>query len=229
MANQIVTVLTSLIETINNNAEEALKRDRAIAEAIKIEDSRVSELSETVNRLAEMVQQLLNRPAMAASDDTDISESDATKLTQLIGTKKVETKPEPKAEPKLTRKAATKSAPKPEPQPEPQPEPKDESDEEEAEEAEEEIVEETEAAEEEALDNDSNPDETKSIFQSKSTGRQRIICMNYLKLADRRDECRMPDKLTWDYCSSIKADEKSSKSAMQQWLEFVVAYERTNG
>ena len=226
MANQIVTVLTSLIETINNNAEEALKRDRAIAEAIKIEDSRVSELSETVNRLTEMVQQLLDRPAVAASDDADISESEAAKLTQLIGTKKVETKPEPKAEPKLTRKAATKSAPKPEPQPEPQPEPKNESDEEEAEE---EIDEEVEEAEEEALDNDSNPDETKSIFQSKSTGRQRIICMNYLKLADRRDECRMPDKLTWDYCSSIKADEKSSKSAMQQWLEFVVAYERTNG
>lgn len=219
MANQIVTVLTSLIETINTNAEEALKRDRAIAEAVKIEDSRLSELSETVNRLAEMVQQLLNRPAMVASDDADISESDAAKLTQLIGTKKVE----PKAEPKQTRKAAPKAEPKPEPKPEPQPEPEAESDEEEVEE---EIDEEVE---EEALDNDSNPDETKSIFQSKSTGRQRIICMNYLKLANRRAECRMPDKLTWDYCSTIKADEKSPKSAMQQWLEFVVAYEHSNG
>lgn len=205
MANQIVEVLNSVIETINDNAEEALDRDRQIAEAIKIVYGEIKSIKEIVEKL--VAEQ--NKPAEA----TDIPESDAANLKAKLGKKS--------AAPKKVAKSEA-PAPKPEPTPAPQPEP--EEVEEESGDADEEDVE-----EEEALDNDANPEEIKSIFQSKSTGRQRIVCMSYLKAADRKSECRLPDKLTWDYCSTIKKDESSSKSAMEQWLEFVVAYEQSNG
>lgn len=218
MANQIVNVLASIIETINNHEDASLDRAKQIAQAIM-------QLQSSVDELAERIDKLEVKPAAI---DTDISSDDAAKLLGMMkgkSTKETEENEEEsedddmKAQLKAaieanekTRKSAAK--PKPAPQPEPTPEEDEEIDEEE---------------EEEALDNAANPDETKSIFQSKSTGRQRIICMNYLKQAGRKSECRMPDKLTWDYCSTIKADESSSKSAIQQWLEFVVAYEQSNG
>lgn len=204
MANQIVEVLNSVIETINDNAEESLDRDRQIAEAIKLVYGEIKSLKTIVEKL--VAEQ--NKPAEA----TDIPESDAANLKAKLGKKSAAPKKEAKSE---------APAPKPEPTPEPEAveEESDDADEDEAEEVE----------EEEALDNDANPEEIKSIFQSKSTGRQRIVCMSYLKAADRKSECRLPDKLTWDYCSTIKKDESSSKSAMEQWLEFVVAYEQSNG
>lgn len=204
MANQIVEVLNSVIETINDNAEEALDRDRQIAEAIKLVYGEIKSLKATVEKL--VAEQ--NKPA----EVTDIPESDAANLKAKLGKKS--------AAPKKAAKSEA-PAPKPEPTPEPEPEAVEEESEEDADE--------DEVEEEEALDNDANPDEIKSIFQSKSTGRQRIVCMTYLKAADRKSECRLPDKLTWDYCSTIKKDESSSKSAMEQWLEFVVAYEQSNG
>jgi hypothetical protein len=215
MANQIVNVLASIIETINNHEDASLDRAKQIAQAIM-------QLQSSVDELAERISKLEVKPAAI---DTDISSDDAAKLLGMMKGKSTEATEENEeesedADMKAQLKAALesnektrKSAAKPKPQPEP-------------EEEDEEIDEEDE---EEALDNVANPDETKSIFQSKSTGRQRIICMNYLKQAGRKSECRMPDKLTWDYCSTIKADESSSKSAIQQWLEFVVAYEQSNG
>lgn len=216
MANQIVNVLASIIETINNHEDASLDRAKQIAQAIM-------QLQSSIDELAERIDKLEVKPAAI---DTDISSDDAAKLLGMMKGKSTEaTEDEEESEDadmKAQLKAALesnektrKSAAKPKPQPEPEPEEEDE-----------EIDEEDE---EEALDNVANPDETKSIFQSKSTGRQRIICMNYLKQAGRKSECRMPDKLTWDYCSTIKADESSSKSAIQQWLEFVVAYEQSNG
>lgn len=216
MANQIVNVLASIIETINNHEDTSFDRAKQIAQAIM-------QLQSSVDELAERISKLEVKPAAI---DTDISSDDAAKLLGMMKGKSTEaTEDEEESEDadmKAQLKAALesnektrKSAAKPKPQPEPEPEEEDE-----------EIDEEEE---EEALDNVANPDETKSIFQSKSTGRQRIICMNYLKQAGRKSECRMPDKLTWDYCSTIKADESSSKSAIQQWLEFVVAYEQSNG
>lgn len=217
MANQIVNVLASIIETINNHEDASLDRAKQIAQAIM-------QLQSSVDELAERIGKLEVKPAAI---DTDISSDDAAKLLGMMKGKSTEaTEDEEESEDddikaqleaaievnEKTRKPAAKS--KPAPQPEPEEEEDEEIDEEE---------------EEEALDNVANPDETKSIFQSKSTGRQRIICMNYLKQAGRKSECRMPDKLTWDYCSTIKADESSSKSAIQQWLEFVVAYEQSNG
>lgn len=214
MANQIVNVLASIIETINNHEDASLDRAKQIAQAIM-------QLQSSVDELAERIDKLEVKPAAI---DTDISSDDAAKLLGMMKGKSEQAEEESedddmKAQLEAaieandkTRKPAAKS--KPAPQPEPEPEEDEEIDEEE---------------EEEALDNAANPDETKSIFQSKSTGRQRIICMNYLKQAGRKSECRMPDKLTWDYCSTIKADESSSKSAIQQWLEFVVAYEQSNG
>lgn len=217
MANQIVNVLASIIETINNHEDASLDRAKQIAQAIM-------QLQSSVDELAERIDKLEVKPAAI---DTDISSDDAAKLLGMMKGKSEQTaateedSEEDDLEAQLktaieakekTRKSAAK--PKPAPQTEPEPEEDEEIDEEE---------------EEEALDNVANPDETKSIFQSKSTGRQRIICMNYLKQAGRKSECRMPDKLTWDYCSTIKADESSSKSAIQQWLEFVVAYEQSNG
>ena len=219
MANQIVNVLASIIETINNHEDASLDRAKQIAQAIM-------QLQSSVDELAERIDKLEVKPAAI---DTDISSDDAAKLLGMMkgkSTKETEEKEEESEDDDMkaqleaaievnekTRKSAAKSKPAPEPEPEP-------------EEEDEEIDEEEE---EEALDNVANPDETKSIFQSKSTGRQRIICMNYLKQAGRKSECRMPDKLTWDYCSTIKADESSSKPAIQQWLEFVVAYEQSNG
>lgn len=214
MANQIVNVLASIIETINNHEDASLDRAKQIAQAIM-------QLQSSVDELAERISKLEVKPAAI---DTDISSDDAAKLLGMMKGKSTEeneaTEDEEESEDadmKAQLKAALesnektrKSAAKPKPE----------------EEEDEEIDEEDE---EEALDNVANPDETKSIFQSKSTGRQRIICMNYLKQAGRKSECRMPDKLTWDYCSTIKADESSSKSAIQQWLEFVVAYEQSNG
>lgn len=214
MANQIVNVLASIIETINNHEDASLDRAKQIAQAIM-------QLQSSVDELAERISKLEVKPAAI---DTDISSDDAAKLLGMMKGKSTEaTEDEEESEDddieaqlktaleenEKTRKLAAKS--KPEPKPEEEDEEIDEED------------------EEEALDNVANPDETKSIFQSKSTGRQRIICMNYLKQAGRKSECRMPDKLTWDYCSTIKADESSSKSAIQQWLEFVVAYEQSNG
>lgn len=218
MANQIVNVLASIIETINNHEDASLDRAKQIAQAIM-------QLQSSVDELAERIGKLEVKPAAI---DTDISSDDAAKLLGMMKGKSTEeneaTEDEEESEDddikaqlktaieenEKTRKPAAKSKPAPKPE----------------EEEDEEIDEEDE---EEALDNAANPDETKSIFQSKSTGRQRIICMNYLKQAGRKSECRMPDKLTWDYCSTIKADESSSKSAIQQWLEFVVAYEQSNG
>lgn len=215
MANQIVNVLASIIETINNHEDASLDRAKQIAQAIM-------QLQSSVDELAERIGKLEVKPAAI---DTDISSDDAAKLLGMMkgkSTKVTEDEEESEdddmeeqlkaalEENEKTRKPAAKSKPAPQPEPE----------------EDEEIDEEEE---EEALDNVANPDETKSIFQSKSTGRQRIICMNYLKQAGRKSECRMPDKLTWDYCSTIKADESSSKSAIQQWLEFVVAYEQSNG
>lgn len=212
MANQIVNVLASLIQSTKQNAEDSLNRDRKLAEAIKLLSTKLDKVIEGMAEIKELKQQ----PAV----EEEIGDDDAAKLLEMLKSEtEVKTaKPEPKPEPKPESKPAPKPAPKPEPKPAPQPEPEPEEDEE---------IDEEE--EEEALDNVANPDETKSIFQSKSTGRQRIICMNYLKQAGRKSECRMPDKLTWDYCSTIKADESSSKSAIQQWLEFVVAYEQSNG
>lgn len=218
MANQIVNVLASIIETINNHEDASLDRAKQIAQAIM-------QLQSSVDELAERIGKLEVKPAAI---DTDISSDDAAKLLGMMKGKSTEETEETESEEesedddmKAQLKAAIeanektrKPAAKPKPQPEPTPEEDEEIDEED---------------EEEALDNVANPDETKSIFQSKSTGRQRIICMNYLKQAGRKSECRMPDKLTWDYCSTIKADESSSKSAIQQWLEFVVAYEQSNG
>lgn len=213
MANQIVNVLASIIETINNHEDASLDRAKQIAQAIM-------QLQSSVDELAERIDKLEVKPAAI---DTDISSDDAAKLLGMMKGKSTEENEEESEDDdmKAQLKAAIeanektrKSAAKPKPQPEPTPEEDEEIDEED---------------EEEALDNVANPDETKSIFQSKSTGRQRIICMNYLKQAGRKSECRMPDKLTWDYCSTIKADESSSKSAIQQWLEFVVAYEQSNG
>lgn len=220
MANQIVNVLASIIETINNHEDASLDRAKQIAQAIM-------QLQSSVDELAERIGKLEVKPAAI---DTDISSDDAAKLLGMMKGKSTEETEETeeneeesedddmKAQLKAslesnekTRKPVAKAKPAPKPEPE---------------EEDEEIDEEEE---EEALDNVANPDETKSIFQSKSTGRQRIICMNYLKQAGRKSECRMPDKLTWDYCSTIKADESSSKSAIQQWLEFVVAYEQSNG
>ena len=204
MANQIVNILASLIQSTKQSAEDSLNRDRKLAEAIKLLSAKLDKVIEDMAEIKTMKSQ----PAV----EEEIGDEDAAQLLDML---KSETgvkvaQPEPKATPKPEPKAA----PKPEPTPEPEEEEDEEIDEEE---------------EEEALDNVANPDETKSIFQSKSTGRQRIICMNYLKQAGRKSECRMPDKLTWDYCSTIKADESSSKSAIQQWLEFVVAYEQSNG
>lgn len=220
MANQIVNVLASIIETINNHEDASLDRAKQIAQAIM-------QLQSSVDELAERIGKLEVKPAAI---DTDISSDDAAKLLGMMKGKSTEETEENEEESedddmKAQLEAAIeanektrKPAAKPKPTPAPAPEPEEEEDEE--------IDEEDE---EEALDNVANPDETKSIFQSKSTGRQRIICMNYLKQAGRKSECRMPDKLTWDYCSTIKADESSSKSAIQQWLEFVVAYEQSNG
>lgn len=215
MANQIVNVLASIIETINNHEDASLDRAKQIAQAIM-------QLQSSVDELAERIDKLEVKPAAI---DTDISSDDAAKLLGMMKGKSTEEASEESEDADMkaqleaaieandkTRKPAAKSKPAQQPEPE--------------EEEDEEIDEEDE---EEALDNVANPDETKSIFQSKSTGRQRIICMNYLKQAGRKSECRMPDKLTWDYCSTIKADESSSKSAIQQWLEFVVAYEQSNG
>lgn len=215
MANQIVNVLTSLIQSTKQNAEDSLNRDRKLAESIKLLSAK---LDKAIEGMAEIKAAMDAQPVVEAEEE--IGDDDAVKLLDMLksetGVKVV--KPEPKSAPK----SAPKSEPKPEPKPEPKSAPKPEPEEEEDEEIDEE-------EEEEALDNVSNPDETKSIFQSKSTGRQRIICMNYLKQAGLKSECRMPDKLTWDYCSTIKADETSSKPAIQQWLEFVVAYEQSNG
>ena len=237
----IVDVLSSVITSINNVAQ-LVKDSMTIVDnrndaLIAILEDRFKSIEERDKKLAagmqkmyetilEMQDQIENS---SSSDSPTISAADMDKLMGMLKTEKIEkvekveiptpkkVKAEPKAEPKDEPKAEPKAEPKTEPKPEPKPEP-EEVDEE---------IEEEEA--EDAADNESSPNEIKSIFQSKSTGRQRIICMNYLKEAGRKSECRMPDKLTWDYCSGIKKDEADSKPAMEQWLAFVVEYDKQNG
>ena len=218
----IVDVLSSVITSINNVAQ-LVKDSITVVDTrndalIAILNDRFKSIEERDKKLAagmqkmyetilEMQEQLENN---SSSDNPNISAGDMDKLMGMLKAEKSE-----KAE------ITTPKKPKAEPKAEPKEEPKEES-----EDVDEEIDEE-EA--EEASDNESSPNEIKSIFQSKSTGRQRIICMNYLKEAGRKSECRMPDKLTWDYCSGIKKDEDDSKPAMEQWLAFIVEYDKQNG
>ena len=217
----IVDVLSSVITSINNVAQ-LVKYSVTIVDThnkalIEILEDRFKSIEERDKKLAagmqkmyetilEMQEQIENN---SSSDTPTISAEDMDKLMGMLKTEKIE-KVE-KVETPTPKKV--KAEPKPEPKPEP-----------------EEVDEEIEEEEvEDAADNESSPNEIKSIFQSKSTGRQRIICMNYLKEAGRKSECRMPDKLTWDYCSGIKKDEDDSKPAMEQWLAFVVEYDKQNG
>ena len=217
MANQIVTVLSSLISAIHDNDEAAFDRARQIANAIK-------ELQASVESLRQEV------AGLKVCQSADISDKDAQELmTQLNAAEEWQDKPESttKAEPKVSEtpkaeptpapapKAAPKASetPKAEPKAEPTPAPAPK-------------VEPTPAP---APKSASDVEELKSIFFSKSTGRQRIICMNYLKLAGRKSECRMPDKLTWEHCATVQADESSDQSALDQWVAFVVDYDKTNG
>ena len=209
MANQIVTVLSSLISAIHDNDEAAFDRARQIANAIK-------ELQASVESLRQEV------AGLKVGQSADISDKDAQELmTQLKAAEEWQDKPEsttkasetPKVEPKAAPK--TKPTPAPAPKAEPTPEPAAEP-----------------APKSEptpATKSASDVEELKSIFFSKSTGRQRIICMNYLKLAGRKSECRMPDKLTWEHCATVQADESSDQSALDQWVAFVVDYDKTNG
>ena len=229
----IVDVLSSVITSINNVAQ-LVKDSMTIVDThnkalIAILEDRFKSIEERDKKLAagmqkmyetilEMQEQIENN---SSSDTPTISAEDMDKLMGMLKTEK--SKKVEKVETPTQKKE--KSEPKPEPKTEPKPEPKPEQ-KPEPEEVDEEIEEE-EA--EDAADNESSPNEIKSIFQSKSTGRQRIICMNYLKEAGRKSECRMPDKLTWDYCSGIKKDEDDSKPAMEQWLAFVVEYDKQNG
>ena len=226
----IVDVLSSVITSINNVAQlvkdSITKVDTRNDALIAILNDRFKSIEERDKKLAagmqkmyetilEMQEQLENN---SSSDNPNISAEDMDKLMVMLKAEKSEKdeittpkkpKAEPKAEPKSEPKAELKAELKEEPE-----DVDEEIDEEEA---------------EEASENESSPNEIKSIFQSKSTGRQRIICMNYLKEAGRKSECRMPDKLTWDYCSGIKKDEDDSKPAMEQWLAFVVEYDKQNG
>lgn len=216
MANQLVSVLSSLISAIHDNDEAAFDRARQIANAIK-------ELQASVESLRQEV------AGLKVGQSEDISDKDAQELmTQLKAAEEWQNKPEsapkvapkasetPKTAPKAAPKAKAEPTPEPvahaqEPTPAPAPAPK---------------VEPTPAP---APKSASDVDELKSIFFSKSTGRQRIICMNYLKLAGRKSECRMPDKLTWEHCATVQADESSDQSALDQWVAFVVDYDKTNG
>ena len=222
MANQIVTVLSSLISAIHDNDEAAFDRARQIANAIK-------ELQATVESLRQEV------AGLKLGQSADISDKDAQELmTQLKAAEEWQDKPEsaPKEAPKAsetpktaapkaseTPKAAPKAKPEPTPVPAPKVEPKPEPTPSPA----------PKAEPTPAPKSASDVDELKSIFFSKSTGRQRIICMNYLKLAGRKSECRMPDKLTWEHCATVQADESSDQSALDQWVAFVVDYDKTNG
>lgn len=214
----IVDVLSSIITSINNVAQlvkdSVTTVDTRHDALIAILNDRFKSIEERDKKLAagmqkmyetilEMQEQLENN---SSSDNPNISAGDMDKLMGMLKVEKSE-----KAE------ITTPKKPKAEPKAEPKEEPEDVDEE----------IDEEEA--EEASDNESSPNEIKSIFQSKSTGRQRIICMNYLKEAGRKSECRMPDKLTWDYCSGIKKDEDDSKPAMEQWLAFVVEYDKQNG
>lgn len=214
----IVDVLSSVITSINNVAQlvkdSIIKVDTRNDALIAILNDRFKSIEERDKKLAagmqkmyetilEMQEQLENN---SSSDNPNISAGDMDKLMGML-----------KAEKSEKDEITTPKKPKAEPKAEPKEEPEDVDEE----------IDEEEA--EEASDNESSPNEIKSIFQSKSTGRQRIICMNYLKQAGRKSECRMPDKLTWDYCSGIKKDEDDSKPAMEQWLAFVVEYDKQNG
>lgn len=218
----IVDVLSSVITSINNVAQlvkdSITKVDTRNDALIAILNDRFKSIEERDKKLAagmqkmyetilEMQEQLENNPS---SDNPNISEGDMDKLMGML-----------KAEKSEKDEITTPKKPKAEPKAEPKEEPKEEPEDVDEEIDEEEV--------EEASENESSPNEIKSIFQSKSTGRQRIICMNYLKEAGRKSECRMPDKLTWDYCSGIKKDEADSKPAMEQWLAFVVEYDKQNG
>lgn len=219
----IIDVLSSVITSINNVAQlvkdSVTNVDTHNKALIAILDDRFKSIEERDKKLAagmqkmyetilEMQEQLENN---SSSDNPNISAADMDKLMAMLNTEKSEKVEKVEKVEKPTPKKVEK--PKPEPKPEP-----------------EEVDEEIEEEEvEEAAENESSPNEIKSIFQSKSTGRQRIICMNYLKEAGRKSECRMPDKLTWDYCSGIKKDEEDSKPAMEQWLAFVVEYDKQNG
>lgn len=232
----IVDVLSSVITSIDNVAQlvkdSITKVDTRNDALIAILNDRFKSIEERDKKLAagmqkmyetilEMQEQIENN---SSSDSPTISAEDMDKLMGMLKTEKSEkvekvekvempTQKKAKVEPKAEQKAEQKAEPKEEPKEEPE-DVDEEIDEEEA---------------EEASENESSPNEIKSIFQSKSTGRQRIICMNYLKEAGRKSECRMPDKLTWDYCSGIKKDEDDSKPAMEQWLAFVVEYDKQNG
>ena len=214
----IIDVLSSVITSINNVAQlvkdSVTNVDTHNKALIAILDDRFKSIEERDKKLAagmqkmyetilEMQEQIEN---CSSSNTPNISADDMDKLMDMLKTEKTE-----KVE-KVEKPTPKKVEPKPEPKPEPE-EVDDEIEEEEV---------------EEAVENESSPNEIKSIFQSKSTGRQRIICMNYLKEAGRKSECRMPDKLTWDYCSGIKKDEEDSKPAMEQWLAFVVEYDKQN-
>lgn len=219
----IIDVLSSVITSINNVAQlvkdSVTNVDTHNKALIAILDDRFKSIEDRDKKLAagmqkmyetilEMQEQIEN---CSSSNTPNISADDMDKLMDMLKTEKTE-KVEKVEEP--TPKKVEKA--KPEPKPEPKPEHEEVDDE----------IEEEEV--EEAVENESSPNEIKSIFQSKSTGRQRIICMNYLKEAGRKSECRMPDKLTWDYCSGIKKDEEDSKPAMEQWLAFVVEYDKQN-
>ena len=210
----IVDVLSSVITSINNVAQlvkdSITKVDTRNDALIAILNDRFKSIEERDKKLAAGMQKMYETilemqeqlESNASSDNPNISAEDMDKLMGML-----------KAEKSEKDEITTPKKPKAEPKAEPE-DVDEEIDEEEA---------------EEASENESSPNEIKSIFQSKSTGRQRIICMNYLKEAGRKSECRMPDKLTWDYCSGIKKDEDDSKPAMEQWLAFVVEYDKQNG
>lgn len=222
----IVDVLSSVITSINNVAQlvkdSITKVDTRNDALIAILNDRFKSIEERDKKLAagmqkmyetilEMQEQLENN---SSSDNPNISAEDMDKLMGMLKAEKSE-------KDEITTPKKQKAEPKAEPKEEPKEEPNEEQEDVDEEIDEEEV--------EEASENESSPNEIKSIFQSKSTGRQRIICMNYLKEAGRKSECRMPDKLTWDYCSGIKKDEADSKPAMEQWLAFVVEYDKQNG
>lgn len=216
----IVDVLSSVITSINNVAQLVKdsvtnfdNHNKALVATLEDKFKSIEErdkklaagMQKMYETILEMQEQIENS---SSSDSPTISAEDMDKLMGMLRTEKTEkVEKVEKVETPTPKKVKT----------EPKPEPED---------ADEEIEEEKA---EEAADNESRPNEIKSIFQSKSTGRQRIICMNYLKESGRKSECRMPDKLTWDYCSGIKKDEDDSKPAMEQWLAFVVEYDKQNG
>ena len=218
----IVDVLSSVITSINNVAQLVkdsitmvdTRNDALIAilnDRFKSIEERDKKLAAGMQKMYETILEMQEQfEDNSSSDNPNISAGDMDKLMGMLKAEKSE-----KAE--ITTPKKPKAEPKAEPKEEPKEEPEDVDEE----------IDEEEA--EEASDNESSPNEIKSIFQSKSTGRQRIICMNYLKEAGRKSECRMPDKLTWDYCSGIKKDEDDSKPAMEQWLAFVVEYDKQNG